>query len=274
MREFCRNLVAKKGFEYFIVGLILLNGLILGLETSPTYQERYGELFVLLSNIILGAFIVEALMKMTALAPQVGRYFRDGWNVFDFTVIVLSLLPATGEMAMVARLARLLRVMRLISAVPELRLIVATLVRSIPSMANVLLLMGVIFYIYAVAGYHLFHEHDPRHWDNLGLSLLTLFRVVTLEDWTDVMYTAMELHPWMWMYFVSFVVVGTFVVVNLFIAVVLNNLEEAKLERLQELEEPASKEEILRELRTTQDALARLHARLEHLEPPAVRQEG
>ena len=111
--------------------------------------------------------------------------------------------------------------------------------------------MSIIFYIYAVAGYHLFHEHDPTHWSTLGLSLLTLFRVVTLEDWTDVMYKAMEMHPWMWMYFVSFVIIGTFVVINLFIAVVLNNLEEAKQERLEALQQPPSKNEILKELRDT-----------------------
>jgi len=163
---------------------------------------------------------------------------------------------------MIARLARLLRVARLISTIPELRLIVSTLIRSIPSMGHVLLLMSIIFYIYAVAGYHIFHEHDPTHWRNLGISLLTLFRVVTLEDWTDVMYKAMELHPLAWMYFVSFVVVGTFVVINLFIAVVINNLEEAKHEKLEELQAPTTREEILHELKQTQEALARLQHKL------------
>ena len=131
----------------------------------------------------------------------------DG-TVFDFLVIVFSLLPATGEYAMIARLARLLRVLRLISTIQELRLIVSTLVRSIPSMGHVMLLMSIIFYIYAITGYQLFHEHDPVHWRNLGISLLSLFRIVTLEDWTDIMYTAMELHPMAWMYFVSFVVLA------------------------------------------------------------------
>jgi voltage-gated sodium channel len=125
------------------------------------------------------------------------------------------------------------------------------------------MLMSIIFYIYAVAGYHLFHEHDPTHWRNLGMSLLTLFRVVTLEDWTDVMYAAMEMHYLSWIYFVSFVVLGTFVVINLFIAVVLNNLDEAKQEQLAAIRGPASKEEILQELRQTQEALQRLQHRLD-----------
>ena len=117
-----------------------------------------------------------------------------------------------------------------------------------------------------MVGFHLFHGHDPQHWGTLGLALLTLFRVVTLEDWTDVMYTAMELHPLAWIYFVSFVVLGTFVVINLFIAVVLNNLDEAKQERLAELREPVSRDEIVEELRATQKALARLESRLEKVD--------
>ena len=263
MIQFARDIVGTQWFERFIIALILVNGVILGMETSPGLVTQYGELFHLANHVILAVFILEAVLKMTALAPHVGRYFHDGWNIFDFSVIVFSLIPATGEFAMIARLARLLRVVRLISTIPELRLIVSTLVRSIPSMLHVMTLMGVIFYIYAITGYQLFHEHDPTHWRSLGISLLTLFRVVTLEDWTDVMYKAMELHSFAWMYFVSFVVLGTFVVVNLFIAVVINNLDEAKAERLRELEAPVTQDEILRDLRATQKALKRLEDRLE-----------
>jgi voltage-gated sodium channel len=262
MKKLAQTIVEKRAFEYFIVSLILVNAVILGLETSPTIMAEYGTWLHLGNQFVLGVFILEAALKITAVAPQFKRYFGDGWNLFDFSIVVLSLIPASGEYAMIARLARLLRVARLISTIPELRLIIATLVRSIPSMGHVLMLMGVIFYIYAVAGYHLFHEHDPTHWRNLGISLLTLFRVVTLEDWTDVMYAAMEMHYLSWMYFVSFVVVGTFVVINLFIAVVLNNLEQAKQEQLAELQAPPSKDEILHELRQTQEALARLQQKL------------
>jgi voltage-gated sodium channel len=233
------------------------------METSPSLVEHYGSLMHWGNHAILGIFILEALLKMIAVAPQVDRYFRDGWNVFDFSVIVFSLIPATGDFAMIARLARLLRVVRLVSTIPELRLIVSTLVRSIPSMIHVMTLMGVIFYIYAIMGYQLFHEHDPTHWRSLGISLLTLFRVVTLEDWTDVMYTAMDFHYLSWLYFVSFVILGTFVVINLFIAVVINNLDEAKAERLAELQGPVTQKEILKDLRETQKSLKRLEERLE-----------
>lgn len=237
MRVFCQQLVARPLFERTVIGLILLSAVLLGLETIDEVRDAFSYQMTLANRLILGAFILEALIKMMALAPCYGRYFSDGWNLFDFSIIVFSLIPATSQFAMIARLARLLRVLRLISTVPKLRLIVSTLIRSLPSMGHVVLLMSVIFYIYAVCGYHLFAEHDPTHWRNLGVSLLTLFRIVTLEDWTDVMYTAMALHPMAWLYFVSFVVLGTFVIVNLFIAVVLNNLEEAKHEQLEALRE-------------------------------------
>lgn len=263
MKDRANQIVSAPWFEHVIIAFILINGAILGMETSPSLVAQHGGLLHLGNRVILGIFILEAVLKMIAVAPQIDRYFRDGWNVFDFSVIVFSLIPATGDFAMIARLARLLRVVRLISTIPELRLIVSTLVRSIPSMMHVMTLMSVIFYIYAITGYQLFHEHDPTHWRSLGIALLTLFRVVTLEDWTDVMYTAMDFHPMAWLFFVSFVVLGTFVVINLFIAVVINNLEEAKAERLAELQGPVTQDEILKDLRETQKALQRLEARLD-----------
>ena len=258
-----QRIVDSPWFQHAVTAIIVLNAVVIGLDTSRDLTALYGAQFDALNKAFLWVFILEAIVKMAACYPRVHNYFRDGWNIFDFSIIVVSLIPATGELATLARLARLLRVLRLVSAFPELRLIVATLIRSIPSMGHVVILMSIIFYVYAVAGYHLFHEIDPTHWRSLGYALLSLFRIVTLEDWTDIMYAAMAGHWWAWMYFVSFVVIGTFVVVNLFIAVVLNNLEEAKTERLNEMMESPSREEILRELRTTQEALARLQNRLE-----------
>jgi len=263
MRQWAQRTAESRGFEYFIVALILINAVILGLETSPAMSEQYGQYLHWGNQLILLVFIIEATIKIVAVAPRFQRYFGNGWNLFDFSVIVLSLVPATGQFAMIARLARLLRVFRLITVIPELRLIVATLIKSIPSMGNIMLLIGVIFYMYAVAGFHFFHEHDPTHWRNLPTSLLTLFRILTLEDWTDVMYKAMEMNPYAWIYFVTFVIICTFVVINLFIAVVLNNLDEAKNERLLKLLEPVSKEELIKELQATQATLTRLSKSLE-----------
>ena len=264
MQAYCQRIVDSRWFGPLIIGLIIFNAVLIGAETSSTFYAHYHDWVSVVNAIILIVFAAEATLKIVAVWPRPGRYFGDAWNIFDFTIVVLSLIPATGSLAMLARLLRLLRVLRLISAIPELRLIVSTLVRSIPSMGHVVLLMSIIFYIYGVLGFHLFHVHDPVHWGSLGVSLLTLFRVVTLEDWTDLMYQAMELHPLAWIYFVSFVILGTFVIVNLFIAVVLNNLEEAKQERLDEIQLPLGRDELLGQLKETQRMLGELQRRLTH----------
>ena len=262
MRGFCARVVSAGWFEPFMIGCIIANGIIIGLETSKDIDEAYGQLLHLGNDIFLVTFIIEAALKITAVAPRLKLYFGNGWNLFDFTVVVLSLVPSTGEFALVARLIRVLRVLRLVSAVPQLRLIVATLVRSIPSMGHVILLMGVIFYIYGVTGYHLFHAHDADNWGTLGAALLTLFQIVTLEGWVDVMETAMEALPWAWVYFVTFVLIGTFVMLNLFIAVVINNLEASKVEELNALSAPPTHDELVRELERTRTALDALQRRL------------
>lgn len=269
MKQACQRLIEARWFEPFMIAAIVFNGILIGLETSPDLMAVHGDLLHLLNHAILVLFIVEALAKMGAVAPDLRRYFGDGWNLFDFTIVVLSLIPATGEFALVARLIRILRVLRLLSAVPQLRLIVATLVRSIPGMGHVIGLLGIIFYVYAVAGFHMFHTIDAERWGTLGDALLTLFRVVTLEGWTEVMYKAMETHPWSWVYFVSFVLVGTFIAMNLFIAVIINNLEESKAAQLAALQKPVTREEILDELRATRDALHRLEDKLAGTMAPA-----
>lgn len=273
MKVRAKQIVEARWFEPVMIGLILFNGLLIGLETSRAIVADYGDWLHFGNDVILGVFIIEVILKLAAVAPRFGLYFRNGWNLFDFTVVLLSLIPATGEFALVARLVRVLRVLRLVSTVPQLRLIVATLVRSIPSMGHVILLMSIVFYIYAVTGFHLFHEHDAEHWGTLGAALLTLFQMVTLEGWVDVMETAMEAHPWSWLYFVSFVLIGTFVMLNLFIAVVINNLDASKAAELEELRDPVTHEEVLQELKRTRDALADLQRRLETLRGPRLSKE-
>ena len=262
MREFARRIVQARWFEPWMIALILFNGVIIGLETSHEVVGEYGRWLKLGNDLVLGVFVVEAVLKITAVAPQFRRYFGDGWNLFDFTVVILSFIPSTGEFALVARLIRVLRVLRLVSAMPQLRLIVATLVRSIPSMGHVLMLLAIIFYIYAITGFHLFHEHDAEHWGSLGAALLTLFQIVTLEGWVEVMETVLESQPWSWIYFVSFVLIGTFVVLNLFIAVVVNNLEASKAAELEALAQPVTHDDVLKELARTRDALQALQRKL------------
>ncbi len=268
MRELAGRLTKARAFEFAIIALIVANGVLLGLETSPRILDHAGDWLHFGERFILWVFVAEASLKIFAVSPKVDRYFRDGWNLFDFTIVVLAFIPAVGPFAIVARLARLARILRLVSALPELRLIVTTMVRSIPGMLNIVVLISIVAYIYAIIGYQIFHEHDPEHWRNLGISLLSLFRVITLEDWTDIMYTAMELHPWAWLYFVSFVVLASFVVINLFIAVVINNLNNVKEERLRAIQQPKSADALISELRATQDSLRRLEDELHQRRRP------
>ncbi len=258
-----RRTVGAAWFRHGVTTAITVNAVVIGLDTSVALAARFGGAFELASKAFLAIFVVEALIKMAAVWPRLRDYFADRWNMFDLAVIAVSLLPSTGGLPTLARLVRLFRVLRLMSALPELQLIVATLIRSVPGMFNVLALMSIVFYVYGVAGYHLFREFDPNHWRTLGISLLSLFRIATLEDWTDIMYAALEHHWWAWAYFVSFVVVETFVVLNLFVAVVINSLDEAKHDRLQEVAAPPTHAELLAELSRTREALGRLRERLE-----------
>lgn len=263
-----KQFAASALFDRIVIGLILVTAAMIGFEAFPSLMTPTIEsIFNTGHSIILGLFIIEAIIKIVALSPKPLEYFKDGWNIFDFSLIVLSLLPISSEFAMLGRVFRLLRVLRLVNAFPELRLIVETLVRSIPSMLHITILMSLLFFIYGVLGYHLFAEHDPTHWRNLAYSLLTLFRIVTLEDWTDVMYTAMELSPAYAFFFVSFVVIGTFVVVNLFIAVVINNLDEAKYAYLQKLEHPDLHDQLMNTMVTTKAQIESLEKQLNALKP-------
>ncbi len=230
MTNLARRVAESHGFQNFILGVILVTAVIVGLETSETLVERYGGLFEAADAVVQTIFVVEIAIRLLAHWPRLGRFLRDGWNVFDLTVVAASLLPQAGAFAMVARLARLMRVTRLISVFPELRLIVSTMLRSIPSMGHILMMLGLLLYVYGMLGFYLFREHDPEHWGTLGAALLTLFQMLTLEGWVEIQAAVLGEFPFAWVYFASFVFVAVFVVVNLFIAVVLNNLESAKVE--------------------------------------------
>jgi voltage-gated sodium channel len=268
MIEFARRLTQAPAFERFILLLIVVNGAVVGLETQAGLAEHLRTLFQAIYLVVLIAFMVEAALKILACWPRPQDYFTNGWNLFDFGIIVLSLLPAAGAFATVARLGRLLRVLRLVTALPKLRLMVATLVRCIPGMGHVLSLMGILFYVYGIAGFHLYGTHDPAHWGTLGQALLTLFQIATLEGWVEIMNKALELGPLHWTYFLSFVLLGTFVVVNLFVAVVINSLEESHRE-VAEAEAQALMQggpDALRDLKQVRAMLSEIDARIGSIE--------
>lgn len=264
-----KSLAYSKKLELAIISVIIIQAIVLGLETVPDIYAAHHTLFEIINWIVISIFIIEAVLKIASHAPQPGNYFKDGWNIFDFSIIILSLLPFTHQFSTIARLARLLRVVRLVSALKELRIMAATLVRSIPSMINILLLLSILFYIYGIAGYHLFHTTDPQNWGSLGSSLLTLFKIVTLEGWIELMEAVTVDYPLAWLYFISFIILGTFIVINLFIAVVIENLGEAKDQIIHEIEETAQRShhnELLSEIAATKKSLEKLEEKIKRID--------
>jgi voltage-gated sodium channel len=238
-----RTIVDDPRTERVVMTLIIINAVILGLETSQTVMASYGPLLDLLDRIILAVFVIELAAR---IAVHRLAFFRDPWSVFDFIVIGIALVPAT-ETFSVLRALRVLRVLRLITAVPTLRRVVAGLIASLPGMGAIVLLIGLIYYVFAVMANRLFGEDNPQLFGTLGNALWTLFTVMTLEGWTnDVAKPVMEKHPYAWVFFVSFIVVTTFMVLNLFIGVVVNAMQ-AEAVKAEEAERAAEREMIQEE---------------------------
>ncbi|MAQ17908.1 MAG: potassium transporter [Sandaracinus sp.] len=246
-------------FQNFITGVILFAGALVGLETYPSFHERYEPVLHVLDQVVLWIFVGEIIIKMVAELPRPWRYFYDGWNVFDFLIVAGAFLPFAAQYATVLRLLRLLRVLKLVRALPKLQMLVGALLKSIPSMAYVSLLLMMLFYVYAVAATFMWGHNDPVHFGNLQMSFLSLFRAVTLEDWTDLMYIQMygcEGYGYGGMeqlcvasepspvggavFFVSFVLFGTMIFLNLFIGVILNGMDEAQREAAEEAQAAAA----------------------------------
>ena len=247
MQKQLKIFTESKQFQMFFIGIILLSGVVVGLDSYPEISEEYGTILHFLDSIILGLFVFEICVKLISFGPRVHEFFKDGWNTFDFIIVSACFLPFDGQSIIVLRLLRVLRIVRLVGTIPELKLIVNTLLKSIPSLGYIGVLLFILFYMYAGLGTFLFRENDPIHFESLHLSLLSLFRVATLEDWTDIMYTAVygcqnygysgmeelcknsNAFPFLgWFYFVSFVLLATFVFLNLFIGVIISNMEDIK----------------------------------------------
>ena len=260
----CRRVVRSPRFQELVTGLITANGVVIGLETSPSVVDHAGPWLRAADRLLLSFFVLEIALRIAAEWPKPSRFFRNGWNVFDAVVVSASLVPQVGSFAIVARMARILRVTRLVSAVPELRLLIDTMLRSVRSMGHIVVLLGLLLYVYGVLGYHLFREADPVHWGSLGAAVGTLFQILTLEGWVEIQARSQAAVPLAWLFYGSYIVVAVFVVINLFIAVVINNLEAAKAEMAAE-DRDTSDVELVRQtaaLRVDLVALERLlHAR-------------
>lgn len=206
----------------FIIALILINAVTLGLETSPTIMASHGELINALDRMILSIFVLEISLRILAHGS---RFFKDPWSVFDFLVVAIALLPATSQFS-VLRALRVLRVLRLLSMVPQMRRVVGALLSAIPGLLSIILVMLLIFYVFAVIATNLFAEQHPQWFGSIGHSMYTLFQVMTLESWSmGIVRPLMETHPYAWAFFVPFILIATFTMLNLFIAIIVNAMQ-------------------------------------------------
>ena len=208
--------------QYSIVVLIVINAITLGLETSATVMAHAGSWLLALDNFVLGVFVVEISIKLYA---HRWHFFRDPWNVFDFIIISIALIPASGPLA-VLRALRILRVLRLVSMVPRLRFVVEALLHAIPGIASIAGLLVLLYYVFAVMATGLFGAAHPAWFGTIGRSMYTLFQVMTLESWSmGIARPVMETHPYAWVFFIPFILIATFTILNLFIAIIVNTMQ-------------------------------------------------
>jgi voltage-gated sodium channel len=267
--ETTRRIVHSPWFQRFIIATIIFAGVLAGIETDAGMMAAHGGFLHSLDRIILGVFIIEAILKLAALSPRPWDYFKDGWNVFDFTVVVLCLLPMDSQFAVVLRLGRTLRLLRLVSAMPKLQLLVGALIKSFSSMGYVSLLLGIMFYIYAITGVHLFGGHDKEHFGSLSQAFLTLFQTITLDDWKFLFASAKGSSPGIAAaYFVSFILLGTMIMLNLFIGIIMNSMSEMHTELEEQLiskRKLTENETVLSDLSALDEQLSALQSQLKNL---------
>ena len=208
--------------QWIVVALIVINAITLGLETSEHVLSVAGAWLLAIDGLILAVFVAEIALKLYAYR---WRFFASGWNTFDFVIVAIALLPASGPLA-ILRALRILRVLRLVSMVPSLRFVVESLLRAIPGIASIAALMLLIFYVFAVMATGLFGDAYPAWFGSVGASMYSLFQVMTLESWSmGIVRPVMETHPLAWLFFLPFILITTFTVLNLFIAIIVNTMQ-------------------------------------------------
>lgn len=241
IQPFCDRIAQSRQFQLSIFGVILLNAVVLGLETYDSIATEWGDTLFLLNEIFLGIFIIEILIRIAAYGNRPQDYFKQGWNIFDFVVVFAVFIPGVRENALLLRLVRLLRVVRVISIFPDLRVLVSGMGKALRPIAAMGALTVLFLFFYGMIGVQLFGEELPERWDNIGTAMLTLFTVLTLEGWNEILFTAQEVTRFAWVFFVSFVLIGSFLVINVLIAIIITSVEEAReAERAEEIEERLS----------------------------------
>ncbi len=217
------RILANPMTERVVLGLIVLNAMALGLETMPAVEAAYGGFLDVLDRAVLAVFVVELVAR---IAVHRAAFFRDPWSLFDLIVVSIALIPATESLS-VFRSLRILRALRLVTAIPSLKRVVSGLVTALPGMGSILLLLLLIFYIFSVMASKLYGQAKPELFGDLGRAAYTLFQVMTFDDWSaGIVKPLLEAHPFAWLFFVIFIMLSTFMVLNLFIGVVVSALDE------------------------------------------------
>jgi len=276
LRAALHRLIDQSWFNRFILTLILLNALILGMETSATLMAQYGPLLLMLDKIMLAIFVLELLLRIFVHRLA---FFKDPWSLFDFAVVAIALIPASGPLA-VLRSLRVLRVLRVLSMVPSMKRVVSALLGSLPGLASIAMVLLLIYYVFAVIATKLFSAAFPEWFGSIGASFYTLFQVMTLESWSmGIARPVMEQFSHAWLFFVPFILVATFTMLNLFIAIIVNTMqtfseEEQALERQQDkLAEQAGQQQLQQELAAIRQELQLLRSELAGRSQPPVQKE-
>lgn len=224
------RLVEAPRFGMMVIGMIVLNAIIIGLETYPSVAREIGHELHILDRCLLGFFTVELFLRLLSIKFNPKRFFTRGWNIFDFIVVGSSYIPGLGANSTALRLIRLLRVARLLSVVPDIKVLLDGIRRAMRPAMGLVLLTVLLLYLYGIIGWSLFHKADPERWGTAGESMLTLFTLLTLEGWNEILAHARDVSPFAVVFILSFILFGTFVVLNLVIGVVITSLDEAHAE--------------------------------------------
>ena len=246
-----RTLVARvvdaPAFGALILGVIAANAVVLGAQTYDGLTRDHGDTLDLLNEIFLGIFVVELVLRLAAHGRRPQDFFRDPWSVFDFAVVAAAFLPGVRENATLLRLARLLRIVRVIRILPDLRVLMLAIARSLPPLFSMSVLTTLILFVYGMVGWLIFGDENPSAWGDIGKAMLTLFVMLTLENFPAHLERGMDIHPWSIVYFVTFVLIAAFLIINILIGVVLNSMEEARRIEIDRAEEAAEEEGVTEE---------------------------
>jgi len=263
-REKVKQFVDKDSFQKFIITLIIFNSITIGLETSSAIMISLGNMLLLIDKIILAIFVIEILLKLYAYGFS---FFKNGWNIFDFSIVTIALLPASGALA-ILRSLRIFRSLRLIKNVPRLRFIVESLFHSLPSLVWIFVLLALVFYVFSVIGTKLFGTDYPHWFGNLGASMFSLFQIMTLEGWAEISREIMEKYPLANIYFILFILLASYTTLNIFIAIVVNTMAEVQqkvgMEGVEKMETiiQDENEELKKDIRSIKEQIIKLEEKI------------